>query len=369
MVGMMIWENELKKILQFIREVPEWINYNNEIAELVQSLKNRLERLDCVVNDVEGLVQLEEFQPGKKRRREVDDWLRNVRSKNVDVQNMENHISGVSHLAKFFFREWLQSRLEKKIREVDELLERGNFSGRPLVEATQTKLELPVGKEIHGQDTAGKKCKIFNCLKNLEISMIGVEGVRGIGKSFILTHIHNELLAMTESYDCDCIYYVNVAKDDSLPKLQASIAKAIGLEMNDTDTRKRAARICSALKMKRFVLILDDLSLFFTTDEVGIPLEENKGKLILATQPPLVCRRMRCQKVIKLEPFPYEDAEKFFMKKLGRSDYPSEEIRKIAGDIIRKCGGIPSKIQTMAVNLRGVDDIHEWRSTFSDMED
>ncbi|GAB4849538.1 hypothetical protein Ancab_004332 [Ancistrocladus abbreviatus] len=242
-VGMMTWENELKKILQFIHEVPEWINYNNEIEELVRSLKIRLERLDCMVNDVEELVQLKEFQLGKKRRREVDDWLRNVRSKKVDVQNMENHISG------------------------------------------------------------------------------------------------------------------------------ASIAKAMELEMNDTDTRKRAARTCSALKMNRFVLILDDLSLFFTTDEVGIPLEENKGKLILATQPPLVCRRMRCQEVIKLEPFPYEDAEKFFMKKLGLSDYPSEEIKKIAGDIIHKCGGIPSKIQTMAVNLRGVDDIHELRSTFSDMED
>ncbi|PKI44528.1 hypothetical protein CRG98_035066 [Punica granatum] len=95
----------------------------------------------------------------------------------------------------------------------------------------------------------------------------------------------------------------------------------------------------------------------FELQEVGIP--EDCIQLILTTRDRAVCQKMLCQKEIKVEPLPYNDAWTLFVDTLGSNLSPSRE--PIARCIVKECKGLPLAIVVTAGSMRAVDADYGWK--------
>jgi disease resistance protein RPS2 len=210
---------------------------------------------------------------------------------------------------------------------------------------------------------------IWSLLMDGDVSIIGIYGMGGVGKSRILQHIYNELLQQPDI--CDHVWWVTVSQDFSINRLQNLIAEHLDLDLSrKNDELHRAAELSKKLRKKqKWILILDDLWNNFKLHEVGIP-EKLKGcKLILTTRSETVCHGIACNHKIQVKPLFEGEDWTLFKENLGRDIALSLEVEGIAKDIAKECDGLPLGIITVARSLRGVDDLHQWRNTLTKLRE
>ncbi|KAG5224289.1 disease resistance protein [Salix suchowensis] len=231
-------------------------------------------------------------------------------------------------------------------------------------------------RELVGQAFEDNKKTIWSLLMGDEVSRIGIYGMGGVGKTTLVTHLHNQLLERPET----SVYWITASQDTSINRLQTNLARRIDLDLsNEDDELHRAVALKKELmkKQHKWVLILDDLWMAFDLQKLGIPNQAEGYKLILTTRSKKICQQMKTQHAIKVQPILEEEAWTLFIETLGHDIALSPEVKRIAVDVVRECAGLPLGIITMAGSMRGVDKPHEWRNTleklkgskFRDMED
>ncbi|KAF2282609.1 hypothetical protein GH714_043737 [Hevea brasiliensis] len=334
-------------------------DYNLNFEEKKQALKRKLERLESMEIDVIKEVEGAESRNSKKRKNEVQNWLNNVGRLKNDIGTMELEAGpGLRRIQ-------LGKLIEKKTEDVEELIDqRGKFQGGLLLDVQECRGDALFAPELVGQEFQENFDKIQEFLMMDDVSVIGIWGMGGVGKTTLVAHIHNVLLQRQEN-----VYWVTVSQDFSIYKLQNSIAKTIGFDLsNEDDLKKRAAKLSKALSEKQeFVLILDDLWNYFPLKEVGILAREKGCKLILTTRMLDVCRQMECQETIKVKSLPEFEAWQLFQDKLGKP--LSLDVMEIAKSIASECAGLPLGIITIAASMRGADDICEWRNALRELQE
>ncbi|XP_057991387.1 probable disease resistance protein At4g27220 isoform X3 [Hevea brasiliensis] len=334
-------------------------DYNLNFEEKKQALKRKLERLESMEIDVIKELEGAESRSSKKRKNEVQNWLNNVGRLKNDIGTMELEAGpGLRRIQ-------LGKLIEKKTENVEDLIDqRVKFQGGLLLDVQECRGDALFAPELVGQEFQENFDKIQEFLMMDDVSVIGIWGMGGVGKTTLVAHIHNVLLQRQEN-----VYWVTVSQDLSIYKLQNSIAKTIGFDLsNEDDLKKRAAKLSKALSEKQeFVLILDDLWNYFPLKEVGILAREKGCKLILTTRMLDVCRQMECQETIKVKSLPEFEAWQLFQDKLGKP--LSLDVMEIAKSIASECAGLPLGIITIAASMRGADDICEWRNALRKLQE
>ncbi|KAA8536806.1 hypothetical protein F0562_029284 [Nyssa sinensis] len=330
----------------------------------MQTLRTKGERLKCRAEDI--IIESEDakFRSRKKRKREVENWLENVEKKTRELQNLEQDVEQSGTISGLLTG--LGRRAENMIKEMDELVEQGKFSGGHFLDVHESKGEPFLTTKLMGEAFQNNLQKILELLKKDDVFSIGIYGMAGVGKTTLATHIHNLLLEESKN-----IFWVTVSDGCSIRKLQDMIAKTVLKQdlTNEHDKRKRAAELSRALRKRdKCVLILDDVWDSFPLEDVGICRKENGCKLILTTRFSNVCGRMACDKNIEVVSLPEEEAWDLFKDTLGHGLALSPNIEKVALSVAKRCAGLPLGIVTMAGSMRGVNDIHEWRNVLEELE-
>jgi len=225
---------------------------------------------------------------------------------------------------------------------------------------------LPTRK-LAGQAFNDHKQTIRSLLEHNEVTSIGIYGMGGVGKTTLVTHIHNQLLERRDTH----VYWVTVSQNTSINKLQKDLARRIGLDLSSEDEELHRAVMLKKelMKKQKWVLILDDLWKAFDLQKLGVPDQVEGCKLILTSRSAKVCQQMKTQHTIKVQPISEREAWTLFTERLGHDRELSPKVKRIAVKVVRECAGLPLGIITMAGSMRGVDEPYEWRNTLKKLKE
>nr|KYP58826.1 putative disease resistance protein At4g27220 family [Cajanus cajan] len=323
----------------------------------------KLEELCSLEYDINKELKFAELQQGKKRKREVENWLRNVQRKKIEVYGIVQELrdGGVLRHLK------LTVQVKKLTGQVTDLVKSGRFPKGLVGCAQESRGYAFLTTKLAGAMFRKNVGKIWDWLMNDGVLIIGVYGMGGVGKTSMLMHIHNMLLKSVTNFDN--VFWVTLSQSSSIHKLQCDVAKIVGLDISkENDEKKRAARLSwSLMRRKRCVLFLDDVWNHFPLEKVGIPVRAEGLKLVLTSRSLDVCRRMNCQNSVKVEPLSKEEAWRLFVDNLGQHTTLSPEVTKVARSVAKECAGLPLAVITMARSMRGVEEICEWRHALEEL--
>ena len=111
-----------------------------------------------------------------------------------EVEKMEGEV----RKQRCFSRLRFLRQSEEHIEKVDELLECGRFPEGILIDVVRDEGKAWLATQLISETTAKNNFeKIWTCFENGEIESIGVWGMGRIGKTTVVTNIHNRLLEIS----------------------------------------------------------------------------------------------------------------------------------------------------------------------------
>ncbi|KEH21826.1 LRR and NB-ARC domain disease resistance protein [Medicago truncatula] len=306
----------------------------NQLKQLVIDLK-------CEEKDIAKQLQWLESR-GKKRKPEVDVWLRKLLDMKGSMYDM-NNLNGTLDVSELI-KNMKRHKKEKPIILSNE------FVGRAL--------DLDIQR-------------VFYFLDDDKVFVIGICGMGGVGKTLLATLVEKEGKRKPTFKD---VIWITVSHNHSISKLQHDIAKRIGLKLDADDERVRADNLSSVLEKKgKSILILDDVWKYIDLQKVGIHPKVNGIKVILTTRLKHVCDQMNCHPYAIIQIFPLSACEgwELFMLKLGHDETPRtlpHEIEEIVRCIVERFKGLPLAINVMARTMKGINDFHQWKHALNKLE-
>lgn len=217
--------------------------------------------------------------------------------------------------------------------------------------------------KLFGQQTKRTCERIWRCLrKDKLITSIGINGVKGVGKTTLVKLINHLLEQKTNSQ----VIWINVSQQCNIKGLQSDVAKALGLDLlEEHDEEKRAIALHESFKVKKdFVLVLDDVLEDVPLKMLGNPLEVEGGRLIVTSCLLETCRKMGCQRNFGVKTLEEDESWSLFIEKLGNETIIPQEVEGIVKSMVNNCtSGLPLGIITLATRLKEseLDNVDEWK--------
>ncbi|XP_027075331.1 putative disease resistance protein At4g10780 [Coffea arabica] len=344
----------------------EWMRSHSGLDAKMKTLERRIRVLTKKARDIHMTIRHEQdLHSGYKRKREVGDWLKNVKRKKMKYQGLKRDYQR----RPFPSRISLARYVDAMIQEASDLLEQGSFCGGYMITVHEESKPL-VTEELIGQSVQQNLTDTRALLMDDKVSCIGIYGMPGVGKTAVASHIHNELLK--EDKFLKHVYWFSDANSE-VSKLQDDLATVLHLDLPNMDAGddRRAAKLASALERKnKFVIILDGLLTPIDVGTIGIPLGKEGRKLIVVSRSLDVCHRTGCQKEIKVQPLSADEGRMLFMEKLRSRDQELlPDVQEISRSISEKYGGLPLGIIAKARSMIGANDIRQWRDALAEMEE
>ncbi|KAL2472579.1 putative disease resistance protein [Forsythia ovata] len=342
------------------------LNVKN-LKENTRILKRKLVSLQSQEADVCTELQCAEGHSGKKRKKEVENWLSNVAKNIRKFESLEQQVQ-CTRFYQFYTRLNLAERVVTMAEEVTELVNQGQFFEDGLLDGDRCTAKLLLTSQEDGLSFLQNFNEIRASLVDDNVLSIGIYGMGGVGKTTLAILVRDKL--ENEPKFSGHVYWITVSQEFSIYKLQSDIAHVLKLDFSsETDETKRAAVLFEAFKKEgRFVLILDDVWKQFDAEKIGIPPRSDGCRLVITSRSEEVCHRMGCQRIIKVNTLSEQEAWELFLEKLGRVEL-HPEVEEICKKMAKRCCGLPLALITLAGSMRGVTDIHEWRDASQELEE
>ncbi|KAM0058245.1 putative AAA+ ATPase domain, P-loop containing nucleoside triphosphate hydrolase [Helianthus debilis subsp. tardiflorus] len=231
----------------------------------------------------------------------------------------------------------------------------------------------------------GSRDLIFKeALKSLEPNnethnMIALCGMAGVGKTTMMEQLKK---AVKDPKMFDWVVKVVIGENTDPISLQQAIAQYIGKDLTETNKDARADRLREKLVdmsedgKKKILVIMDDIWKEVDLKDVGLSPLPKGFKLLLTSRFEYVCTQMGVKRdsIFNLRVLNDAEARSLFFGIAGPiSEGDDPQLQKIGENIVKKCGGLPIAITTIAKSLSG--NIKEawqkalWRLEKDDLKD
>ncbi|GAY62767.1 hypothetical protein CUMW_220410 [Citrus unshiu] len=337
--------------------------YISELEDNLDALLTELQKLIEAKNDVMTRVVNAEQQQQLRRLNKVQGWLSRVEGAETEIgelitdstQEIQKLCLGgyCSKNCKSSYE--FGKKVAKKLHLVVTLMGEGAFE----LVAEKVPLaavdERPVEPTIVGLNSTLEK--VWRCLGEERVGIIGLYGMGGVGKTTLLAQINNKFLDTPN--DFDVVIWVVVSKDMQLERIQEKIGERIGL-LENRSLEERASGIFKILSKKKFLLLLDDVWERIDLTKVGIPFpSKNTSKVVFTTRLVDVCSLMGAQKIFRVECLRDKEAWELFLDKVGEETLDSHlDIPKLAHTLAKECGGLPLALITTGLGCKKSQE--EW---------
>ncbi|XP_045821577.1 probable disease resistance protein At4g27220 [Trifolium pratense] len=202
--------------------------------------------------------------------------------------------------------------------------------------------------------------ELFDALNDDNNYIVGLQGMRGIGKTTLVKEVGNKL---EQSKQFTQVVYTTVSFSPNIKKIQDDIAGPLRLNFDDCNESDRPRKLRSRLTNgDKILLILDDVWGDIDFNDIGIPhIDNHNGCRILVTSRSLsVCQKLGCSKTVQLDLLSEEDAWIMFQRHAGLSEISTKYLLDQGRKIANECQGLPIAIVVVASSLKGVQRREEW---------
>ncbi|TYG47129.1 hypothetical protein ES288_D11G313300v1 [Gossypium darwinii] len=354
---------------QVKRHIRYVIFYQKFVDKFEQKHRTLIAKRTSVQQDVDVAER-----NGEKIKADVLDWRHRVDEAITEKEKKVKELE-VKATTKCFFglcpniksRYQLSRKAEKDASTFDELIKECQFErvGYPDVAEPiiHTDFEAFKSREEVFND-------IMESLKDATTSMIGVYGMAGVGKTWLVKEVERQLHEV-EVKLFDSVVRAPVSQIPDIKEIQDQIAYSLGLKLEENSPDVRARKLYGRLrKEKNVLIILDDLWKKLDLEEVGIPFgSQHKGCKILLTSrnQNVLSNGMDATKTFAIVDLDDEEAWEFF-KKMARDSFESdEELRSTAIKVAKKCARLPLALATVARALRN-KSLFVWRDALQQLQ-
>ncbi|XP_058784108.1 probable disease resistance protein At4g27220 [Vicia villosa] len=219
---------------------------------------------------------------------------------------------------------------------------------------------------IYFESTKMAYSQIWEALVDDRVSIIGVHGEGGCGKTALVTEVGKK----AEELDMfDKVISITVSRTPNVRGIQGEMADMLNVRLEEESEKGRAQRLWLCLQeKKRTLLIVDDLWEKFHLMDIGVLLDSvNKGtwKILITTHSERICISMECQKTTHLELLSVDESWTFFQKFARVDNIHSKNLPR---EICNECERLPLTIKTVASSLKGRPE-SEWRRALEKLRD
>ncbi|CAN6191952.1 unnamed protein product [Urochloa humidicola] len=361
-------------------------NLQTGLSNEVRSLSQELEHIDaflCKVADV----------PWDQLDEQVKVWAREVREASYDmedaidiflvhVENLEpEDQSMLKRALKMIQSLFVKGKprhdiavvirgIRKKLQEVAERRARYKIDDRLAKPVTPTSAIDPrlaamyheVGQIIGIDESRGLVISMLSYQRenglpdDKRMKNVSIVGVGGLGKTTLAKAVYEKLKG-----DFECGAFVPVGRNPDLKRVFKDILldldwkKYKDLNMTVLDERRLIDEIRRFLKEKRYFIVIDDIWDLQSWGIIKWALaESNRGSRIITTTRNLEVAK-EAGKVYELPPLSDDHSKMLFYTRIfgGEGKCLGAQSDEVSDKILKKCGGIPLAIITMASLLVG----------------
>ncbi|XP_044472693.1 probable disease resistance protein At4g27220 [Mangifera indica] len=249
---------------------------------------------------------------------------------------------------------------KQKITVITRLQEDGKFQTLSEPAPPPSSIIIPtVGNSGIFESRESIKNEIMEALKDDKVSIIGICGMGGVGKTTLVKHVGKQ---DEEEKLSDSVVFVVVSQTPNIMNIQREIARQLDLKsLPDYPESARASFLWERIKKeKRILIILDDVWERIKLEEIGIPFGKDHGgcKIVLTSRSKYVCDEMDCDKTYTVGTLSKQESWELFKEIVGM-DVENSIISPTAREVAAECDGLPIAIVTIARALKNKNE-HVW---------
>ncbi|KAK9004765.1 hypothetical protein V6N11_042221 [Hibiscus sabdariffa] len=354
-VGTLMIDYLVKPIERRIRYLFRFSKLVHDFAQQQNNLNREQTRVKQDVKEAEHQTQVIENY--------VNEWLTDAEKALTDAQRLNSRIEEdkrcLHWCPNWSWRYQLSKEIEKKTEDMSKLVKDCDFK-RIGHRAELPRLEFfPSEGIVTCKSSTVAFNKIMEALKDENVSMIGVWGMGGVGKTTLVTEVGKR----AKELQLFQVIKVVVSQTPSIGDIQNKVADFLNLKFEKTTKEGKAEELWLRLgKEEKVLVILDDMWKEVDLKEIGLPLNENgKGcKIILTTRRMTICEDMKCQPTVPIDVLDGDEAWGLFRMKAEFDQRVSRDIVEEAMKVAEKCKGLPIAIVTLARALKGTKTRDGW---------
>ncbi|PUZ44237.1 hypothetical protein GQ55_8G074000 [Panicum hallii var. hallii] len=342
-----------------------------DAEEGIRFLKEELSTMDAVL---QNLAEKDDDQIDPLAK----DWRSKVRELSYDIEDCIdrfrlNHSHGGSKAN--FVREavrkvkiLLQDRgLAEEIQKLKSLvIEQSERAKRYDIHKYQAASPQPVlldlrapalfaeARDLVGIDGPRKEIIELLTCEEMQHKVVSIYGTAGQGKTTLAMEVYRKI---TEAFDCRA--FVSVSQTPDIKKLLRDILSQISNNQFDDQTERwemeqLIRNMRDYLIDKRYLILIDDIWSVAAWEliESALPRNDN-GSIVISTTRSKTVAKSCCAGIgahmYEAQPLGDDDSQRLFFKRLfcSREDCP-QDLREVSSDILKKCGGLPLAIISIA---------------------
>ncbi|TXG55648.1 hypothetical protein EZV62_020904 [Acer yangbiense] len=345
----------------------------------VERLRIKAEKLEHTRERVQGKID-EATANGEIILRDVTNWIQRVDGITKEAEHFreEEDKANKRCLKGLCINPWSLYRFgkeaERKIEAISNLQQEGAGFQSVSRQAPQPRnLLVPSSAlSINFQSRELITRQIMEMLKDENVSIIGICGMGGVGKTTLANEISKQAF---KKKLFDFIVMVAVSQTQNYVNIQRDIAKRLGFKLpDDDDVSARAHFLLERIKelkveeepkpepkpkrKARILIVLDDVWEGIELGTVGIPFASKRCKIVLTSRIEDVCRGMKA-KTFKVGTLPEEESWGLFRDVAGKvADNP--DINPIAREVADECCCLPLALVTVAAALKNRNKKSVW---------
>ncbi|KAF7012734.1 hypothetical protein CFC21_026892 [Triticum aestivum] len=198
----------------------------------------------------------------------------------------------------------------------------------------------------------GPKNELVNWLidEEKQLKVVSVVGFGGLGKTTLANDVYRKLKG-----DFAFGAFVPVSQKPNIPNLLRSLLSQLGTHASiDASNSDLIDELRECLQTKRYLIIIDDLWDVSAWEFIKCAFPENDlaSRVIVTTRSLEVataCCSPHHEYILQMKPLSNEDSRQLFFGRIfGSEDVCPNHLRDISVEILKKCGGLPLAIISIA---------------------